>query len=126
MRNEEIRPCAICGKGIANNGQGNAGPFVGARVTVQPLMVDPQSMNAHLGLEQHFALAGPQGARALADIMGPGSVIDEPDALRSEFLVCQWCLAAAVDMPPLLVCIENDQGCRAAGAEELEEAPADE
>lgn len=123
MRNTELRPCAICRKGIANNGQGNNGPFFGARVIVQRLMVDQRSMNAHLGLEMHFAQAGPQGARALADIMGPGSVIDEPVELRSEFLVCEWCLSAADKMPPLLILVERDAEYRA--EHEQEKAPVD-
>lgn len=121
MQNNEIRPCAACGKGIANNGQGTSGPLVGARVIVQRLMIDPRNLNAHRGLEMHFAQAGPAGARAMADIMGPGSVIDEPAELRSELLLCEECLTWKAPTLPLLALLEQ----AAEAAEELEEAPAD-
>lgn len=112
MDNREIRPCAICGKGIANDGQGNRGPMVGAKVTVQRLIIDAQRMNEHLGLEQHFALAGSQNARTLADILGPGSVIDEPKELRNHFFVCEECLLMARDMPTIFECLERAEKAR--------------
>lgn len=102
MQNSELKPCANCGRGIAGGG---AGPMVGARVTVQRLIVNPGSLCSHLGLEQHFAQAGPAGARVLADVMGPGSVVDEPAELRGEFLLCERCVLEPT--PPVLVLLEN-------------------
>lgn len=112
MKNTEIERCVICGEGIANDGQGSRGPMVGAKVTVQRLIIDVQSMNAHLGLEQIFAQAGPQDARALADIMGPGSVIDEPKGMRNHFFVCERCLILPEQKPSIFECLERAEKAR--------------
>lgn len=102
MQNSELKPCANCGGGIAGGG---SGPMVGAQVTVQRLLIDVGKLNAHLGLEQHFAQAGPADARGLADVMGPGSVLDEPPQIRYQFFVCERCLVERIE--PLLVLIEK-------------------
>ena len=110
MNNREIKPCALYGGGIAGGG---AGPLVGAKLTMQRLIISQSRLNQHLGLEQHFAQAGPSGARAIADVMGPGSVIDEPPELREEILVCERCLL------PVLAIFEQANERR---AEEVEVA----
>lgn len=88
MDNREIKPCAACGGGLAG---GSGSPLVGMRLTTQRLMINQGNLNAHLGLEQHFAQAGPAGQRAMADILGPGTVIDEPPELRTEIIICESC-----------------------------------
>ena len=103
MKNTELKPCANCGGGIAGGG---SGPMAGARVIVQRLIINRGNLDAHLGLEQHFAQAGPAGARVLADTLGPGSVVDEPDELRGEFFLCDPCLLEG-SLPPVLVLLEK-------------------
>ncbi len=98
MENREIKPCAACGGGLAG---GTSSPLVGMRLTAQRLMINQGNMNAHLGLEQHFAAAGPAGQRAMADILGPGTVIDEPPELRTEIIICEDC------MMPVLALLEQ-------------------
>lgn len=103
VQNSELRPCAGCGGGIAG---GKGGPLAGARITVERLVVAQDRLNQHLGLETHFGLAGGAGARALADVMGPGSVLDAPPELKSDFLLCDDCLIT--DGMPVLVYVEAD------------------
>ncbi len=96
MDNREIKPCAACGGGLA--GAGNNPWIIGMRLTTQRLMINQGNLDAHLALEQRFAQAGPIGQRAMADILGPGTVIDEPAELRTEIIICENCVTPVLEL----------------------------
>lgn len=55
---------------------------------VQRLIVNVQNARSYMGLATHF---GP-GAAALAEVFAPGDVLEEPEELRNDLLICETCL----------------------------------
>ncbi len=98
MRNDEVRACDACGGGLSG---GHGTPLVGARLTVQRLIINKHGFEQHVGLETYFG-GGVQG-RVLADVIGLGSgnAIDEPPMLRDEVIICETCLL------PVLIILET-------------------
>ena len=85
MKATDIKPCAICGKGVMHSGT----PLF-YRVKVEPMGVNVRAVQRHAGLEQVFG-GGSFGA-VLASVMGPSEDIAAPiDDNPPVVMVCQPC-----------------------------------
>jgi hypothetical protein len=99
MKARDIKPCAICGKGLMH-----AGVPLFYRVKVESMGVDLNAVRRHSGLEQFFG--GRQLGAILADVMGPNPDIAKPMIEdQPALLVCQSC---ALEPRPLLLLLERD------------------
>jgi hypothetical protein len=99
MKARDIKPCAICGKGVMHSGV----PLF-YRVKVESMGVDIAAVKRHSGLEQVFG--GGQAGAVLADVMGPDPDIAKPIIEdQPAVLVCQTC---ALEPRPLLLLLNRE------------------
>ena len=88
LKRGDIRPCAVCGKGLAKGG-----PLV-YRVTVDRLVLDPRAIQRHAGLEMQIGAA-------LASVMGTNEDLAVP-LDTSQVVICGDCL-----LRPLAAILED-------------------
>jgi hypothetical protein len=81
---KDLKPCAICGKGLMHTGL----PLF-LRVHIERIGVDAQAVQRQAGLETFFG--GGQTGAMLADIMGDGSRIAAPLDKPAVHLICESC-----------------------------------
>ncbi len=101
MKAREIKPCAICGRGVMHSGV----PLF-YRVKVESMGIDVGAVKRQAGLEQVFG--GGQAGAVLADVMGPDPDIARPVIEdQPTVLICQPC---ALEPRPLLLLLGRDGG----------------
>ena len=88
MDNDKIRPCDGCGGPL--NG-GNGGVLAGARVTFQRLAVNQRNARNELGMMQMFP-----GLPGIQRVFSTGDILDEPDQLYDEALLCEKCICTPI------------------------------
>ncbi len=99
MKAEELKPCALCGRGMMH-----AGCPLFYRVTVQSMGVDARAAQQQHGLEQYFG-GGAGGAVALARIFSPDPEIAKEIGEAHQTLVCQDCST----QPHMLMRLAGDE-----------------
>lgn len=100
MRAEELKPCAICGKGMAH-----AGVPLFYRVRLEHMGINANAVRRTDAMERFFggSAANPAGIAVARVFEDP--VIAEPIVDATEVLVCQPC---ALEPRPLLMLAERD------------------
>lgn len=93
MKADDIKPCAICGKGVAH-----AGIPILYQVSIQPLGLDRRAIEQVAGLEMMM------GNVALARVFSPDPDIAKPIGEPSTVLVCQPC---SLEPHPLLALLQE-------------------
>ena len=79
MKRESIKPCIVCGEGVAHDNN-----LIFYRVRLTRLMINPSAIRRQAGLEMML------GSPALAQVMGPDEdLATEMD--EQEALICQDC-----------------------------------
>jgi hypothetical protein len=84
LKRRDIKPCALCGKGVMHGGQ-----ITFYRLTLDRYVVDMHAIERQHGLEQFM------GSPAIAHAMGPDEDLAKqlPEG-AGPVLVCQWCAMA--------------------------------
>ncbi len=81
---KDLKPCAICGKGLMHTGV----PLFW-RVHIERIGVNAQAVQRQAGLETFFG--GGHAGAVLADVMGDGARLAEPIGEPAVRLVCESC-----------------------------------
>jgi hypothetical protein len=89
---KDLKPCAICGKGLMHTGL----PLFW-RVHVERIGVDAQAVQRQAGLETFFG--GGHAGAVLADVMGDGAALAKPLDAPTVRLICESC---ATDKPTFI------------------------
>lgn len=97
MKQNEIKPCARCGKGVMHTGV----PLL-YRVTIEQMGVDARAVQRQAGLEQVLG-----GAAKLAFHMGPNEDMCVPIGDADKGLICHECA-----MSPDFTFAELTEACR--------------
>lgn len=98
MKADEVKPCAMCGRGVMHTGL----PLF-YRVKVEAMGVDVRAVQRRAGLEQ--MMGGGSAGALLARVMGPDEDIAKP--VVDDYptvLICQPC---AFQPHPLLLFMER-------------------
>jgi hypothetical protein len=81
MKQNELKKCATCGKGVMHSGD-----LIFYRVTVERMCVNLPAVQRQAGLEMMLG-----GHAAIAAVMGPDEDMAAPLNERATFIVCQDC-----------------------------------
>src|SRR4051812_43025168 len=95
LKQEDLRPCSFCGKGVMHTG---IPQFF--RVTIERMVANRQAITRQHGLEMMMG-----GNALLANIMGPNEDMAEVLDSVQNALVCHAC---AMEPHPLFAAMEQD------------------
>lgn len=84
MKSADLKPCAICGKGVIH-----AGVPLFYRVKLEHMGVDLNAVQRIAGMEMMFG--GGVAGVTLARVMGPDPDIAKPIVEAQTLLICQPC-----------------------------------
>jgi hypothetical protein len=84
MKAEDLKPCALCGKGMMH-----AGVPLFYQVTVQTMGVDARAVQQQHGLETFFG--GGRGGVAMSRVFSPDPDVAKAIGDPHRTLVCQSC-----------------------------------
>ena len=95
MKQKDIKPCALCGKGVMHSNQ-----LLFWRVSLQHMAVNLGAVQRQAGLEMMMG-----GNHVLAHFMGPDEDMGKPLGDALEILICQEC--SLTDHHPIGVLAEE-------------------